>query len=112
MNDQVSNIRQVLAQTHAVERKQESARRKGEIQQQQVARHLVDRVDIHDHQVEEAPEAREKKVDPEGRGPEEESKGEPEPETPEEDSEPRPSAKAVDPLAEEESKGRVIDKKA
>src|SRR5512136_713542 len=91
MSDEVANLRQVLAQTQDVQRTQENARRRGEVEQQQRGRQIIDRVDIQGRQVEEAPEAREKKVEPEGKGGESEEqkrrrKGEghpvPEPEAP------------------------------
>ena len=65
----VSNLRQVLVQTQAVQRTQENARRRGEIQQQATARHLVDKVDIQGRHVEGSQKAADPRVDPDaGRG--------------------------------------------
>jgi hypothetical protein len=55
--DGVENLRQVLAQTPAVEQQQEAERRRGAREQQQVGRRLADRVDLQGHQVGEAPAA-------------------------------------------------------
>ncbi len=113
MTDEVGNLRQVLAQTQDVQRTQENARRRGEVEQQQRGRQIIDRVDIQGRQVEETPEAREKKVEPEGKGAESEQrkrrgKGEhpqaPEPETPDAT---RPTGPEDD-----EGKGRMIDRTA
>ena len=60
----VSNLRQVLAQTHAVQRQQENARRRGEIEQQAKTRELRDKVDIRGRHVEEAREPGRARIDP------------------------------------------------
>ncbi len=110
---EVHNLKQVLAQTQAVERMQEAARRQGDLQQQQAARHLVDRVDIQGRHVEEAQDPEETKVDPEAKG--ETEKRKPEKKPP--DEKPRDTAKGKDTDGspsedEDEGKGRVIDLQA
>ena len=108
---EVRNLKQVLAQTQAVERMQEVARRQGDLQQQQAARHLVDRVDIQGQHVEKAQEPEEAKVDPEAKG--ETEKRKPEKKPP--DEKPRTAAKGEDAegsRSEDEGKGRVIDLQA
>ncbi len=111
MSDEVANLRQILAQTQAVQKSQEQARRRGEIEQQERTRQIVDKVDLQGRQVEESPEAREKKVDPEARNAEQERrKQRPAAETERPDGEDvSPSAES---LTDEDGKGRVIDKKA
>lgn len=115
MSDQVSNLRGVLSQTQAVEKSQEKARRKGDVQQQQKARQLLDKVDIQGHQVEETPEAEQKKVDPEEKHVEPDDGQEPKQEREQEDAgereEPSPQKISND-LPEEEGKGRLIDRTA
>ena len=122
----VSNLRLVLAQTKMVERLQEGTRREGEIEQQETTRRLADKVDIQGRQVDETPESREAKVDPEEKG--EEQNGREGAETGEgagggeaaagdegEDQrqdDPADADGLPDSLAEEEAKGRVIDVKA
>lgn len=124
MTDLTSNLRQVLAQTEAVAKMQEKAKRKGEVQQQQTARHVADKVDIQGMQVEEVPESEsEHKVNEDEQGNGEKSKQdsgtEDEAETAEspvrdgetenaEDSE----TEASDLSCEEEGKGRLFDSKA
>jgi hypothetical protein len=114
MSDEVANLRQVLAQTQAVQRTQESARRRGEVEQQQRSRQIIDKVDIQGRQVEETPEAREKKVEPEGQGGETEEhrrrrkgtgQSSPEPAEPQ-------TIRPVDPDEQDEGKGRMIDRTA
>jgi hypothetical protein len=53
--DDVTNLKQVLVQTQVVERVQENERRQSAREQQQVTRVLIDRAEIHGHQVEESP---------------------------------------------------------
>jgi hypothetical protein len=53
--DDVANLKQVLVQTQVVERLQETERRQGAREQQQVARVLVDRAEIQGRQVGESP---------------------------------------------------------
>ncbi len=60
----VSNLRQVLAQTHAVQRQQENARRRGEVEQQAKTRELRDKVDIRGRHVEETREPDGARIDP------------------------------------------------
>ncbi len=124
MTDEVSNLRQVLAQTQSVERLQEAARRKGNLEQQQTARRLVDRVDIQGRQVEETPESRGEKVDPEASGKQGRDRKEPQKEA--EDGEGRQlqdekgrqltlqfdSGEKANLLSEEDDKGRIIDLQA
>lgn len=113
MSDEVANLRQVLAQTQSVQRTQENARRRGEVEQQQRGRQIIDKVDIQGRQVEETPEAREKKVEPEAKGDEPEERrrkkgaGQPSPEPAE------PDAVRPEGLDEQdEGKGRMIDRTA
>jgi hypothetical protein len=114
MSDEVANLRQVLAQTQSVQRTQENARRRGEVEQQQRSRQIIDKVDIQGRQVEETPESREKKVEPEDKGGEprehqRRKKGE---------QEAPPDAAAPDatrppaPDPQDEGKGRMIDRTA
>lgn len=112
MSDEVANLRQVLAQTQSVQRTQENARRRGEVEQQQRGRQIIDKVDIQGRQVEETPEAREKKVEPEAQGqePEEhrrhrEGDGQAQPE-------PAPEADRPKDIDEDDGKGRMVDKTA
>jgi hypothetical protein len=63
----LGNLKQVLAQTQAVERLQETARREGEREQQQLARVLVDRAEIQGRQVAESPRPDPVHDDPEGK---------------------------------------------
>ena len=114
MSDQVSNLRGVLSQTQAVEKSQEKSRRKGDVQQQQKARQLIDEVDIRGHQDEETPETKQKKVDPEEKQVEPETGHEQKEEREREDAEEReesPPQVASDVLSEEEGKGRLLDRK-
>ncbi|MCK4304948.1 MAG: hypothetical protein KAY24_11990 [Candidatus Eisenbacteria sp.] len=109
----VSNLNQVLSQTEIIERIQEGAKRRGEIEQQQKTREVVDKVDIQGRQVDETPESREKKVDPEGKDKEREGsrKGE-EHRAQDQPSGAPTSERETDSLTEEEGKGRVIDLEA
>jgi hypothetical protein len=61
---EVNNLKQVLVQALAVERKQEKARRQSEIDQQRTTRRLIDQAEIHGRQVEEAPEPEALRLDP------------------------------------------------
>jgi hypothetical protein len=113
MSDEVGNLRQVLAQTQSVQRTQENARRRGEVEQQQRGRQIIDKVDIQGRHVEETPEAREKKVEPEAKGGESEEhrrrrKGDDEPSP---DPAAPDAARPADP-EDDEGKGRMIDKTA
>ena len=125
MTDAASNLRQVLAQTEAVAKVQEKAKRRGEVQQQQVARYVSDKVDIQGMQVEEMPESEsEHKVneDEQGKGQpgqqdqagDEEAVEEPSPEEGKAATEEAESAAAaeIDLTCEEEGKGRLLDRKA
>jgi hypothetical protein len=124
MTDLTSNLRGVLAQTEAVAKMQEKAKRRGEIQQQQTARHVADKVDIQGMQVEEMPETEsEHKVneDEQGKGEEsqQDSVTEEEPEASEATDGESEAAEAADSetetgdlTCEEEGKGRLFDKKA
>lgn len=115
MSDQVSNLRGVLSQTQAVEKSQEKARRKGDVQQQQKARQLLDKVDIQGHQVEETPATEQKKVDPEEKRVERDGEQQTPQEQEQEDAGERqepPPQRIADDLSEEEGKGRLIDRTA
>ncbi len=99
---QVSDLAQVLAQTPAVERVQEGARRRGEVEQHQAARQLADSVEIHGRQVEGSPEPHDPRIEPDEEGggeqhPPQEKQAHGRPQTAEE------SVPATD------EKGRVID---
>ena len=111
----VSNLNQVLSQTKIVERIQEGTKRQGELEQQQRTRVVVDKVDIQGRQVDETPESREKKVDPEGKGNEREGSKEEKDEEQKAKDQPSgapASERETDSLTEEEDKGRVIDLEA
>ncbi len=110
----VSNLRQVLVQTQAVQRTQENARRRGEIQQQQIAKKLADTVDIQGRHVEESPESAEAKVDPDAQREKEEPQAQPE-SGEKQDAPPQKDAEATradKPPDDEPDKGSVIDVKA
>ena len=65
---ELSQLAQVISQTQVVEQAQETARRKGDVQQQQTTRHLADRAEIRGRQVEQSPEAGEPRIDTEQQG--------------------------------------------
>ncbi len=130
MTDLSANLRQVLAQTEMVTKVQEKAKRLSEVQQQQVARELSDKVDIRGTQVEEMPESEgEHKINPEEKGDEPEDQFEEDQDQEEEESveeendedEEQPSGfdstsfdstAAIDSADEDDGKGRMIDRKA
>jgi hypothetical protein len=64
--DDLASLKQVLVQTQAVERLQETARRQGDREQQQLTRVLVDRAEIQGRQVEQTPRPDPVRNDPEG----------------------------------------------
>jgi hypothetical protein len=113
----LSNLNIVLLQTKVVERLQEGSRRRGEIEQQQLTRKLEDMVDIRGRQVDETPEPREGKVDPDAKG---EAQGRPtdlmEDDGQRGEQDPSETGSVpeddTDSLSAEEGKGRVIDVKA
>lgn len=110
----VSNLRQVLVQTQAVQRTQENARRRGELQQQQIAKKLGDRVDIQGRHVEESPESAEAKVDPDAQREKEEPQAQQEGGK-KQDAKPPAAAEAArrdKPPDDEPDKGTVIDVRA
>lgn len=113
MSDEVANLRQVLAQTQSVQRAQETARRRGEVEQQQRGRQIIDKVDIQGRQVEETPEAQEKKVEPESKGNEPEERRRKKGEEPPAGEPAEHDAICPEDLDnQDEGKGRMIDRTA
>jgi len=123
MTDLSANLRQVLAQTDAVTKVQETAKRRSEVQQQQIARDLSDKVDIKGMQVEEMPESEgEQKINPEEKGDEPEDQSDYDQEEGEEadeaseEQEEKPgfdsnSSDSTDLPEDDDGKGRLLDRK-
>jgi len=108
----LSNLRQVLAQTHSVERLQESARRRGEVDQQKAGRVLMDRVDVRGRQVEEKPPPEEPRVNEEGSGNREAGGGSADRGGRRAPGEGKGTDRGDRPDDPEEGKGRLVDVKA
>jgi hypothetical protein len=101
---EISGVKQALAQTQALERVQEAARRQGEQQQQSFAANLNRQVDAREHRVNEGEKPHPEELDPNAKQKQEGEKDEEKARTEEE----LPAER--DP--EEEDRGRVIDTRA